>query len=88
VACDDTTPAPVTYTCAQGLAQYALTDCPGLYPNLTIETNTGSPGSDCGHWAEAYYDTELMTPVRLALPLAASLIAQLNQHPRKHINTV
>lgn len=61
-ACDENTPAPVTYTCENGLAQYALTNCTTLHPNLTIETSTGSPGSDCGHWAEAYYKTELMTP--------------------------
>ena len=64
-SCNASTPGPVTYNGTDGLAQYALTDCPDAYPNLIIETNTGSEGSDCGHWAEANYNTELMTPVRL-----------------------
>ncbi|GAB5037259.1 pkd domain containing protein [Nannochloropsis oceanica] len=74
--CDENTPAPVTYTCANGLAQYAMIEtCTTLFPDLTIETSTGRPGSDCGHWAEAFYKTELMTPTTAA-SLESSLLSR------------
>ncbi len=56
--------AAIAYDCTNGVAQYGLTDCPvEESPNLLIETSTNSSGSDCSHWAEASYDTELMTPI-------------------------
>ena len=55
--------ASISYVCPNGQSQYALTNCPGQgLPNLLIETSTNSGGSDCGHWSEARYDAELMTP--------------------------
>ena len=56
--------ANVSYICDQGVAQYNQTNCPDVgLPDLLIETSTGSAGSDCGHWTEADYDNELMTPI-------------------------
>lgn len=55
--------ATITYTCPQALAQFALLGCTTA-TGLNIETSTGGGGSDCTHWAEATFDTELMTPVR------------------------
>lgn len=62
VACDQFTPGPVYYTGVNGGAAYNTTNCPTWSAYPLIETSTGSPGSDCGHWAESNYNTELMTP--------------------------
>lgn len=62
VPCNELTPGPVYYTGVNAGAAYNTTNCPIYSAYPLIETNTGSPGSDCGHWAESNYNTELMTP--------------------------
>ena len=55
---------PISYTGTNGVAAYQTTNCVTWAPVPVIETSTGFNGSDCWHWAEDYYRTELMTPVR------------------------
>ena len=54
--------ANTVYTCTQARAQFALVGCSSS-TQLRLETSTGSPGSDCSHWSEGVFETELMTPV-------------------------
>lgn len=62
--CTSTSTGPIYYTGAKGVAAYQTTNCNEVWgqPQPFIETNAGS-GSSCSHWAEAQYNTELMTPV-------------------------
>jgi len=62
--CNTAGTVPISYTGTNGVAAYQTTNCVTWAPDPLIEVGTESPGSDCGHWKEANYRTELMTPVR------------------------
>ncbi|CAB9521194.1 zinc metalloendopeptidase [Seminavis robusta] len=69
---------PCTYSGAKANQEYqTLSGCTGAIP---LESSTGSSGSDCGHWAEACFGSELMTPFTnglTVLPLSRVTIAGL-----------
>lgn len=73
--------AAISYTGANGVAAYATTDCPSFSSTLRIETSTGSGGSDCSHWSESFYNSELMTPVRGTWTVASPSIASCVSPP-------
>jgi hypothetical protein len=62
------------------LASAVYQDISGCNEPIPIENDTGSPGSDCSHWAENCFGDELMTPTiasGLSNPLSEITIAGL-----------
>jgi len=51
----------------------------GCTTTVPLEQDTGSPGSDCGHWAESVFEDEILSPVgsEVDSPLSRLTIAAI-----------